>query len=156
MPELELDVLNSRVHLRASGPAQELFPLLLAQRQFGLRASGSWHAPFYNLTREQESAALTTEIEELIASADATDEEHRRQIEQVEQSLAKATDQAAASADAAETMREEARSAREESSELRAKLAAAQATVETLQKSMDAVLARIPAPAKPAKKSTTK
>ena len=105
---------------------------------------------------EQESAALTTEIEELIASADATDEEHRRQIEEVEQTLAKATDQAAASADAAEAMREEARSAREESSELRAKLAAAQATVETLQKSMDAVLARIPAPAKPAKKSTTK
>ena len=105
---------------------------------------------------EQETAALTAEIEELIASADTADAEHRQQIEQAGQALAKANDQAAASAHTAETMREEAQEVREESSELRAKLAAAQATVDTLQKSMDAVLARIPAPAKPAKKPATK
>jgi len=69
-------------------------------------------------------------------------------VQEMSQSLAHAQGEAATSAEAAETARHEAVAAHAENAELGTKLAAAQATAETLQKSMDAVLARISVPAK--------
>ena len=84
----------------------------------------------------------------MVAAADAMEVTHHREVEEAAQSLTQAQSEAATAAEAAEVARHDAAAVHTQNAELGTKLAAAQATAETLQKSMDAVLARISVPTK--------
>ena len=112
-----------------------------------VRLAGEQHAAV-QAKWEEDTAALTKEVEELVAAADAMEVAHHREVEEAAQSLTQAQSEAATAAEAAEVARHDAAAVHTQNAELGAKLAAAQATAQTLQKSMEAVLARISVPTK--------
>ena len=94
---------------------------------------------------EEEHIVLTAEVAELVAAADAAEAAHKDKSEQVERALTEAQSEVAAMTAAVQKTQGETVTAVQENTGLRAKLAAAQATAETLQQSMDAVIAKISA-----------
>ncbi|MCZ2404850.1 DNA-binding protein [Paenarthrobacter sp. Z7-10] len=112
-----------------------------------VRLAGEQHAGLQAQWAE-EKAVLTKEIDELVATADATDAAHRAEMEEAAKALSVAQALVGAAEEKAGTAMQTAEVAVLENSELRVQLAAAQATSVTLQSAMDAVLARIPAAGK--------
>ena len=92
---------------------------------------------------EEEKTALTAEVAELVAAADAAEAAHKDKSEQDERARAEAQSEVAAMTAAVQKAQSETATTVQENTDLQTKLTAAQATAETLQHSMDAVIAKI-------------
>ena len=92
---------------------------------------------------EEERAVLTAEVADLVAAADGAEAAHSLKAEKDAQALSEARTEMAVTATALEDARAEAAATAEENADLRGRLAAVQATADTLQKSLDAVIAKI-------------